>query len=105
MFAVQQRRQQLAFVVALSSGDDDGDVDAEAVAVDWDLTERPSDGWENAATSSYSMMFDTEDDKCEEQWKLENDTHRLEKHRGKKEKYSTWCSVRFTGRRLSDWTK
>ena len=70
--------------MALSSGDDDGDVDAEAVAVDWDLTERPSDGWENALTSGYSMMFDTEDDKCEEQWKLQNDTHSIEKHRDKK---------------------
>ena len=75
MFAVQQQRLQLAFVVASSSGDDDGDVDFEAVAVDRDLTGRPSDGWENALTSSYSMMFDTEDDKCEEQWKLQKDTH------------------------------
>jgi hypothetical protein len=34
MFAVQQQRQQLAFVVALSNGDDGGYVDGEVVAVD-----------------------------------------------------------------------
>ena len=72
MSAVQQQRPWVLSVrvVVLLNGDGGDDGDVEVVAEDWDLTERPIDGWENGATSSYLAMFDIEDDRCGEQSKL-----------------------------------